>query len=371
MGVTDRDVRDELIARGLLDPASDMTEQRYKALTLLLDRGASLDDLEQNAHDLGYLASLIMNGGPATMTRRELADRCGVTVEVLTKLSLAAGLPDPGPDELSANEDDVALVQTFVAAAQIFGDAATLQLARVVGTATARMADAVASTYRTAVAVRAMETDASGLSMVEANLELEALLPLFMTAVQQLIRRHVAASTRPITPDDPRAYDATTLCVGFADLVGSTSLAQRLGPQELNATLAEFDAAACDIVVAAGGRVVKLIGDEIMFTHPRVPEAVGVARQILAFVREHQTLTAGRCGLAYGTVLTRDGDCFGSTVNLAARLTGAADADEALLDAATAELFGLSTSADARVVTLKGIDDPVRVVPLPLRTSAD
>jgi adenylate cyclase len=371
MDVTGRDVRDQLIARGLLDPASDLAAQRYKALKLLLDRGASLDDLEQNAHDLGYLASLIMNGGPATMSRRELADRCGVPVDVLTKLSLAIGLPDPGPDALSANEDDIALVQVFVAAAQIFGDAATLQLARVVGTATARMADAVASTYRTAVAVQALETDPSGLSMVEANLELEALLPLFMTAVQQLIRRHVAASTRPITPDDPRAYDATTLCVGFADLVGSTSLAQRLGPQELNATLAEFDAAACDIVVAAGGRVVKLIGDEIMFTHPHVPAAVGVARQILAFVREHSILTAGRCGLAYGTVLTRDGDCFGPTVNLAARLTGAAGVDEVLLDATTAELLGLPAPVAARELTLKGIEDPVRVVPLPSPTAAD
>ncbi|MDQ1684634.1 MAG: hypothetical protein QOC82_1371 [Frankiaceae bacterium] len=362
--MTTGEVRDELIARGLLDPASELAEQRYKALTLLLDRGASLDDLQTNSHDLGYLASLIMNGGPATMTRAELASRCGVTIEALTKLSLAAGLPDPGADVPSANDDDVPLVETFVAAAEIFGETAALQLARVVGTATARMADAVASTYRTSIAFHALETDASGLSMVEANLELEALLPLFMSAVQQLVRRHVALSTRPINPTDPRAYDATTLCVGFVDLVGSTSLAQQLEPEVLNAALSEFDAAACDIVVETGGRVVKLIGDEIMFTHPLVDAAVTAAEQILAFVRRHHTLTLARCGLAYGTVLTRDGDCFGPTVNLAARLAAAAASDEVLVDAATAaELHGTELAA-IREVTLKGIGGPVRVATL-------
>lgn len=350
-----------MVARGLLDPASEVADQRYQALTLLLDRGASLDDLQQNSHDLGYLASLIMNGGPATMTRAELASRCGVTIEALTKLSLAAGLPDPGADVMSANEDDVALVETFVAATEIFGEAATLQLARVVGTATARMADAISSTYRTSIALHALESDASGLSMVQTNLELEALLPLFMTAVQQLIRRHVAASTRPIAPDDPRAYDATTLCVGFVDLVGSTALAQRLEPAELNAALSEFDAAACDIVVGAGGRVVKLIGDEVMFTHPLVSVAASAADEVLTFIRQHDTLTLGRCGLAYGAVLTRDGDCFGPTVNLAARLVGVASPDEVVADATTAaQLDGPQPAV--REVSVKGFDDPVRVV---------
>jgi adenylate cyclase len=227
------------------------------------------------------------------------------------------------------------------------------------------MADAIASTYRTEVAVHALENDASGLSMVETNLELEALLPLFMTAVQQLMRRHVAASTRPVTPDNPRAYDATTLCVGFVDLVGSTSLAQRLEPAELNAALSEFDAAACDIVVAAGGRVVKLIGDEIMFTHPNVSAAASIAEQILTFLRRHGTLTLGRCGLAYGTVLTRDGDCFGPTVNLAARLATAANSDEVLVEAATAaQLDDARPNGAGRDVSLKGFDRPVHVMAL-------
>src|SRR5207302_3522276 len=117
--------------------------------------------------------------------------------EVVNRLALAVGLPDPGSDLPSANDDDVAMVQTFVAAAGLFGEEAALQLARVVGTATARMADAIASTYRTSVARRAIETDTSGLSMVDANLELEALLPLFMTAVQQLLKRQVDLHSPP------------------------------------------------------------------------------------------------------------------------------------------------------------------------------
>jgi class 3 adenylate cyclase len=362
--VADESSVQELVARGLLDLQSPTAKERRKALDLLMARGASIDDLEANADDLGYLAALIVNGGPPTMTRRELSARCGVSLEIVNRVSLAVGMPDPGPGALSANDADVSLIETFVAAVSIFGEDAALQLARVVGSATARMADAVASTYRTTVAVNALEADASGLSMVEANLELEALLPLFMTGVQQLLRRHVTTSSRPMSATSLKAQDATDLCIGFVDLVGSTPLASRLDPAALNAALVEFDAAACDLVVAAGGRVVKLIGDEIMFTHREMAAAAAAAAGILDFLDRHTTLDAGRAGLAFGTVLTRDGDCFGPTVNLAARLVGAALPGELLVDDGSARLLPSALHVGSRQVTLKGFDSAVTVVAL-------
>lgn len=370
--MTSADAVAELIARRLLNPDSPDAERRRQALLLLLDRGATLDELEANAHDLGYVAAMIMNGGRPTMTRAELAARCHVPVEVVDRLALAVGLADPGRDVPSANDDDVAMVETFAAAVSLFGQEAALQLARVVGASTARMADAIASSYRTSIARQAIDTDSSGLAMVEANLELEALLPVFMTAVQQLLKRHVAASTRPVSADSLVAYDAASLCVGFVDLVGSTALASHLEPTQLNTALSAFEADACDAVVATGGRVVKLIGDEIMFTHPTADAGLNAARAVLDFVRDHDTLTLGRAGLAFGTVLTRDGDCFGPTVNLAARLVAIAEPGEVVADESTAASMSADVgSRERRVISLKGFDAPVCVVTLSRPDSAD
>ena len=64
------------------------------------------------------------------------------------------------------------------------------------------------------------------------------------------------------------------MAVGFADMVGFTMLSQHLGDEELAAVVARFEALAHDTVVALGGRVVKMIGDEVMFV---VPTAAGAA----------------------------------------------------------------------------------------------
>ncbi len=58
------------------------------------------------------------------------------------------------------------------------------------------------------------------------------------------------------------------MAVGFADMVGFTMLSQHLGDEELAAVVARFEELAHDTVVALGGRVVKMIGDEVMFVVP-------------------------------------------------------------------------------------------------------
>jgi adenylate cyclase len=231
------------------------------------------------------------------------------------------------------------------------------------------MADAIASAYRTAVASQAAEIDPTGLTLVESNIQLAELLPTFMTAVEQLLRRHIVTATKPMTDAASLGYDSSRLCVGFVDLVGSTALAQRLEMTELSAALSEFETVACDAVVGNGGRVVKLIGDEIMFTDVTPDSAVHTALAIGAELRQHPGLPAVRAGLAYGDVLIRDGDCFGPTVNLAARLAGVAQADQIIVDASTA---GNLAEKDLEVEQqgerrLKGFATPVTTFTVQLR----
>ncbi len=112
--------------------------------------------------------------------------------------------------------------------------------------------------------------------------------------------------------------------MGFADLVGFTALAQQVTDAELAEVVDQFEHLAYDVVVAGGGRVVKMIGDEVMFLLDDPVAAAEIALGLADASRDASELSDVRVGLAMGPVLEREGDAFGPTVNLASRATGIA-----------------------------------------------
>src|SRR5690606_31615929 len=113
-------------------------------------------------------------------------------------------------------------------------------------------------------------------------------------------------------------------CVGFADLVGFTAQTQQLDTTALASVVGRFEAIAYDVVPARGGRVVKTIGDEVMFVHDDDVEGCRTALELARRYRDEEALSDVRVGLASGPVLERDGDVFGHTVNLASRIVSVA-----------------------------------------------
>jgi adenylate cyclase len=114
------------------------------------------------------------------------------------------------------------------------------------------------------------------------------------------------------------------LAVGFADMVGFTTLSQQLTEEELAAVVARFEEVAHDTVTAGGGRVVKMIGDEAMFV---TESALAAARIGLALAEAYagdDLLSDVRVALAVGPVLVQDGDFYGPVVNLASRVVNMA-----------------------------------------------
>jgi adenylate cyclase len=112
--------------------------------------------------------------------------------------------------------------------------------------------------------------------------------------------------------------------VGFADMVGFTTLSQQLSEEELAAVVARFEEVAHDTVTAGAGRVVKMIGDEAMFV---AESALGAARIGLALAEAYagdELLSDVRVALAVGPVLVQDGDFYGPVVNLASRVVNMA-----------------------------------------------
>lgn len=153
------------------------------------------------------------------------------------------------------------------------------------------------------------------------------------------MRRSVAARS-----SDTRT---ATYAVGFLDLVASTSLNRSLGPAELAEAMGGFERDAIEVVAARGGRVVKTIGDEVMFVNPDPVAACETALVVLDAVEENPRL-------GYG-------DFYGEDVNLAARLVRAADPGQVLVSAALAaraEHAGFARTAVGDVV-VAGFDEPV------------
>lgn len=124
--------------------------------------------------------------------------------------------------------------------------------------------------------------------------------------------------------------------VGFADLVQFTRLSQSLSGSELAHVIGDFEALCRDIVSVGGGRVVKTVGDEIMFLADTPEDGAQIALSLSEAIAAESSLPAVRVGLAWGSMFSRYGDVFGPTVNLAARLEGVAEPGSVLVDASTA-----------------------------------
>lgn len=124
-------------------------------------------------------------------------------------------------------------------------------------------------------------------------------------------------------------------------MVGYTRLTRHLHPDELSTLLEAFESTTTAAITENGGWVIKNVGDEVMFAAETALEAARIAVAI-----QESTMTVGttpelRVAVAYGPVLQRFGDLYGSVVNIAARLTGVARPGTVLVDdAAAAELAG-------------------------------
>lgn len=153
--------------------------------------------------------------------------------------------------------------------------------------------------------------------------------------------------------------------VGLVDMVNFTSQVRDLAAHELGDLVGSFENRARDVVAQYGARVVKTIGDAVLF----VADSIEVGAQVsLAMI---DAMDAARMpvrgSLVWGRVLSRSGDIFGPTVNLASRLNDVARPGEIMTDDETAELlerhgFGLKVLEPTKVQSL-GTVHPVRLLP--------
>jgi class 3 adenylate cyclase len=357
---------DELAAVGLHDPDAPHAAERLVLLEYLLGLGATVDELVERRDELPVVAAdLRLRVGTERLTLEEVTERSGAPAEVVLRTWRAAGFADPAPGDRPFSEADVEMIASFTAVLEILEPEAVLQLIRVMGSAMARVADAMVSAFVTNVVQPSMAEDPVGLALARANAEAAALIPAASRYLDMLLRRHALLLQRPYAPATAGSvgYEARIMTVGFADLVGSTALVRQLGLAELGAAIGDFEALASDLVTARGGRLVKLIGDQAMFVVGDPVSACEVGLALAAEVARHPMLPDVRVGVAGGEVLSRDGDCFGPVVNLAARLVKAAPPGAVATTSELAE--GLRDRYELQHLgpqLLAGFDEPVAVV---------
>jgi class 3 adenylate cyclase len=350
----------ELIALGVYDPTAPDAEQRLELLSFLVDLGASADELVQYKDNLPQLAgTLSIRGGPV-LSVEEVAARAGVSVKEVRHVVRLAGLPDPEPGARVLTEGFVGLATGMHGVAEVFGEEAGYQLLRVLGSAMARVADAVTSAFVVNVGPAALR-DAAAIGLARASVDAAALLPFVPPALDTLFRQQLLTAQRMLDLDaDQVGYDTQTLVVGFVDLVGSTELSEQLSAHDLGVTLTTFENIATDTVTAGGGRVIKLIGDEILYTAPDATAGAAVALGLARRFSDHPLVPPVRAGLAGGVVLLRDGDAFGPVVNLAARAVKAAPPGAVVATAEVADASGFPFEPCGHE-RLKGIAEPVEL----------
>jgi class 3 adenylate cyclase len=346
-------------ALGLYDPAEAHATRKLELLEYLVALGATDDDLVQHRDDLPGLATIVASRAGQPLTLAEAAQRAGVDEKQMLRIIRAAGFAEPGPDDRVISEQLVGVAASTVAAQAIFGQAAALQLVRVMGAAMARLADAAVSAFLVNVEPGILDTDPVGLRAARASAEAVALVPTAGAVLETLLREHIIGARRTTRGTaSPLGHETRQMCVGFLDLIGSTALAERLTTSELGVVLTEFEHTATDTVTARGGRVVKLIGDAVMYVVTDESAALGIALDVIAVVSESPRVPPVRGGVAAGGVLTRNGDVFGPVVNLAARAVKMAAAGEVVAPVAVASAAGIEAEPLGRH-QLRGFDDDV------------
>jgi adenylate cyclase len=279
-------------------------------------------------------------GESPSLTSTDLLSASGASRADTGRLWRAHGFADAGEEAVAftaADADAMALVNHLVESEVVDFDTA-VRLVRAVGHTMARLADWQVSTLTHQV--EQLERAGAGLgSRLATGLGfLRAIEPGFEELMVYAWRRHLAAAVGRVEALGAQDADLHTqnATVGFADLVSFTRLTTGIDQDQLADVVEGFESRCFDLVAARSGRIIKTLGDSVLFVAATPRSGVDIAADIVEQIGGNPDLPDVHVGLATGLVLTRLGDVFGSPVNLASRLTGVARRNRVICDIATA-----------------------------------
>ena len=275
----------------------------------------TVDEVRTGASDLVNLVQRQLLGEDPSLTRFEVAAKAGIDPAITKELWRLLGFPRAADDDIAFTTADVDAARISMELMQlgVVSPESQAALVRTLARSSARLAQ-----WQT----RLLAEVGDGISEEEYVDLIGEVLPRIEHLQNYIWRRHLAGASAALLITGDSAAAETQLAVGFVDIVGYTSRIKQLDEAEFVDWIERFEADVTGVVIDHGGQVVKTIGDEALFVveDPRSAAEIGLMLTARGS-DEADPFPDVRVGLAYGTVVHRLGDVYGTTVNIAARLT--------------------------------------------------
>jgi adenylate cyclase len=364
---------------GLFDPDDPSADERLALLRYLSDRGASIDQMV-DAHAQGNLPAV---AGDLVVPKNEVvrasdvAAQSGISLDRVLRVLLAAGIPAEPDTEVPAKTID--LMAAFEQGSALMGDEAILAFTRVLGAAAIQIAEAAVALFYSELGpgteregrdelTRAQLAETATMAFTAVP---DVLAQMVFDQFERALRRAVAVrswgqegGTKPSEAVDAMSAEANSehVALGFVDLVGSTAWAQGLSLRDQSLALARFESAAWSSAVLNGGRIVKMIGDEVFIAAPTADAACRIGTDVIRAAAEDEVLPPARGVIGVGYASTREGDYFGPLVNLLSRMVKVGQPGELVVtEAAAAQLSTDDWKLQALGLReLRGVPGPVQ-----------
>lgn len=289
---------------------------------------------------------------PASLRRGDVERRVGMTHEEMVRWWRAMGFAEVPEKDVAFGEEDVRMataLSRLLSEGEV-SDREVLRIARVLGASFSRIAEAQVDLIDRR-SHGPDEAEDTGADLDRPQAERFSVDPVMLTVFESSLvyvwRRHLLAAlgrrmqlgevvdadtadsgsdsdgdAGSENADEVTGGDFTeSVTVGFVDISGFSKMSKTMSGDDLADVVDSFEADALDVVGAHGSRVVKFIGDAVMFVAPDLPTGVRIGLELQERAADSEPPVDFHCGVARGPAVTMGGDVFGPTVNIASRLT--------------------------------------------------
>lgn len=277
---------------------------------------------------LDHLIEHILLDGSPKYTKSEVAEAADVDVARAERLWQAMGFAHVGDDDVVFTDADVTALRRLIhlVSAEVIIPEIETAVARSLALTMSRLAEWELGIFKSVLRER-FPDDMDGTGEFA-----KSILPVMEQLQSYVWRRHLAAAAARELNDGDSTSEERVQVIGFADIVGYTRLIRTFSGTDLARLIDEFEDLATAVIAQNRGRIVKTVGDEVLFVADSAVEAAEIGLSLNERVAEAADVPPLRIGLARGAVLARFGDVYGSTVNIAARLTSLARPASVLVD---------------------------------------
>lgn len=281
---------------------------------------------------LDAIEAFLLEEAP-TLTREEVTAAAGVPLGVAVELWRCLGFPQAPAGQVaftSADVEALRLTDDLIGLGVLSPDRQAA-LVRTWGRSFARLAE-----WQTSLLAEVTREQRGDDSVEDLVGLADEVLPRVQLLQTYIWRRHLASAASRVLTVTGR--DAVPAAVGFVDIVGYTAHSKTLTEEELVGWVEQFENTCTDVVVDHAGRVIKSLGDAVLFSSDAADDAARIALTLVDRAADSDDpFPEVRAGLAFGDVVPRLGDVFGPTVNIASRITSLARPRTVVVDSGAAD----------------------------------